>query len=392
MPNFHAHALVPFATPHQEGDVTFLWEARSDKESLVLTQVENHRFFIKHLQKEKGVLVKGEKITRPSQVKLLQRGLIAYEQATRAQVRFSNIYSKKNHHETPSPYLKPPAFFANNGGEKREIWVEVGFGSGRHLLHQAKANPEVLVVGIEIHKPSVEQVIKRIGHEGVENVYVVDYDARILMEFLPASSVGKIFVHFPVPWDKKPHRRVISPAFVEEALRVLKPEGTLELRTDSDAYYAYAVEVFTALAKTKVHIQKNIDLAVSSKYEDRWKRMEKNIYDVTLVNLQHATPAPPLGLLTFKETLAPARLSQKPSDVTLRGEEWFVHVEGRYALGTQSIMLKVAFGAYDRPEHRYVLVESTGKASYFPEEVFSTKANTKAHAALQEWMSSELCH
>ncbi|MBE0495937.1 MAG: tRNA (guanosine(46)-N7)-methyltransferase TrmB [Campylobacterales bacterium] len=386
MPNFHASSLTPLAYPHQEGEVLFMWEATSADESLVLAQLENHQFFIKQIRRPEGLLVKGEKITRPSQVKVLQKGLIAYENASQAAVRFSNIYSTKNHHENPSAHLKPPAFFAETFQETREIWVEVGFGSGRHLLHQAASNPTVLHVGIEIHKPSVEQVLKRIEHEGLENVVVVDYDARILMEFLPANSVGRIFVHFPIPWDKKPHRRVISEGFVEEALRVLKVGGTLELRTDSDAYYAYALDVFMALSQTKVQIQKNMDLAVSSKYEDRWKRMEKNIYDLTLVNQHEHAPTPPPVALVFEAPVDVAALRHKETNATLRGETWFVHVEGWYEINQTQGMLKVAFGAYDRPEHRYVVIDQEN-AHYFPEEVFSTKANTLAHVALTEWMN-----
>ena len=35
------------------------------------------------------------------------------------------------------------------------------------------------------------------------------------MEFIESNKVGKIFVHFPVPWDKKPHRRIYSDEFVK---------------------------------------------------------------------------------------------------------------------------------------------------------------------------------
>lgn len=131
-------------------------------------------------------------------------------------------------------WLKNIEFFASDFKENREIRVEIGFGSGRHLLHQAQNNPNVLFIGIEIHKPSIEQVLKQINIQNIKNIYILEYDARLFMELLPSNSVGKIFVHFPVPWDKKPHRRVISAAFVNEAKRVLMAQGTLELRTDSD--------------------------------------------------------------------------------------------------------------------------------------------------------------
>ncbi len=57
-----------------------------------------------------------------------------------------------------------------------------------------------------------------------------------LWNLLTSNKVEKIFVHFPVPWDKKPHRRIFSNEFINEALRILKIKGTLELRTDSRKY------------------------------------------------------------------------------------------------------------------------------------------------------------
>jgi tRNA (guanine-N7-)-methyltransferase len=240
-----------------------------------------------------------------------------------------------------------------------------------------------LHIGIEIHKPSIEQVIKRAEAEGLDNIYVVDYDARILMEFLPANRVGRIFVHFPIPWDKKPHRRVISKQFLEEALRVLKIDGTLELRTDSELYYAYSLETFMSLSQVRLHVNKNADAPIISKYEDRWRRMEKSIYDITLYNTLHSNQNMAPKLLAFDEMVTLC----KPIDTKdiIRGDEWFVHIEAWYKKA-KGVLLKVALGAYDRPEHRYVIIEDS-KARYFPNGIFATKSNIAAHEALCIWMN-----
>lgn len=166
------------------------------------------------------------------------------------------ILSLKNFLEVKhSPYLKEIEFFANHFNVEREVWVEIGFGSGRHLLYQAKKNPHIQFIGLEIHKPSIEQVLKQCELQGIENILVIDYDARLFMEFLPSNVVGRIFVHFPVPWDKKPHRRVFSAAFIEEVLRVLHLNGTLELRTDSQLYFEFTFSQMMQLSK-RMHVKK----------------------------------------------------------------------------------------------------------------------------------------
>jgi len=36
------------------------------------------------------------------------------------------------------------------------------------------------------------------------------------------NSINRIFVHFPVPWDKKPHRRSNLTKLPKRAMRVLR--------------------------------------------------------------------------------------------------------------------------------------------------------------------------
>ena len=42
-------------------------------------------------------------------------------------------------------------------------------------------NPDILFIGIEIHRPSIEQVLKQVSIQGLDNLLVLDYDARLFM-------------------------------------------------------------------------------------------------------------------------------------------------------------------------------------------------------------------
>lgn len=385
MPNFQTPHLKTLSFPCKEGESNFLWEAVCGSERLIFVNHESQDFFIKIVKKQKKYLVKNDKISRPSTVSFLQKALQNFQSICDAKATFSNIHTQKNRQKKSEDFLKPLEYFASRLEDKREIWIEVGFGSGRHLLYQAKENPNILHIGIEIHKPSIEQVTKLAKTESLDNLYLVDYDARILMEFLPSNRVGRIFVHFPIPWDKKPHRRVISKDFIKEALRVLKVGGKLELRTDSELYYSYASTLFMGLSRAKISINKNIDAPISSKYEDRWRKMKKNIYDITLYNDlfsdEIALPKP----LIFKDDIEVSNLREKMEKTILRGDDWFVNIEDWYEIDLNKAMLKISIGAYDRPEHRYVILENK-KAKYFPKPLFSTKSSKKAHEALCEWI------
>ena len=386
MPNFHTKTLKPLQYPCTYKETTFTYEARSKRgNTLVMASTQGEQVLIRIQQKEDGVLlVKGDKVTRPTQASFLQKVLIDFRDASEAEEIFSNIEPKKFLHVKHSPYLKEIEFFANHFDVKREIWVEVGFGSGRHLLHQAKKNPHIQFIGLEIHKPSIEQVLKQCELQNIENILVIDYDARLFMEFLPSNVVGRIFVHFPVPWDKKPHRRVFSAAFIEEALRVLHVNATLELRTDSPLYFEFTFSQMMQLSKADVHVKKNAELEITSKYEDRWRKMEKDIYDVILTNEIEAAPIPKLGRFHFDDRVDFAKIRDAFKDELLRGEGFFVHFEELFEIDEKSGLIRLSFGANERNERCFIQIKE-GRVTYLPETILATKSNVAAHTLIKEW-------
>lgn len=386
MPHLHIEKFNTIAFPSEYEGVKFAFIAsnmRHKEEKLIAAEVEGSKFFLLVIEEERRSLLKTDKLTRPASIYDAHKALLGYAKAADLKVLSSNVpEQKKNIHLQEVSALKPIEFFASSFPKEKEVRIEVGFGSGRHLLHQAKMNPDVLFVGIEIHRPSIEQVLKQITIQKLDNLLVLDYDARLFMELVPSNIVGKIYVHFPVPWDKKPHRRVISTTFIEEARRVLKVGGTLELRTDSENYYAYSYETFIAFNKTTLHINKNKDIAVVSKYEDRWKRMEKNIYDLTMINEEESLELEPLGDFSFKKVLLDTEQIAALENVTKRFEGGFIHFERVYAL-EEGMMLRISMGSFDRPEHLYVLVQNS-TACYYPSLPLQSKSNLRAHQFLVE--------
>ena len=290
MPHIVFQKKELITTPSQKDGVEFKFIAKSHNftqktrkiEYRIALENENKEFLLSLKPKNDDLMIKADKVTRLSPVTLVKNALNAYVDLNNAKVLFSNTHNLKVKEEAKNEYLKDINYFVDEFKTDKEIQIEIGFGSGRHLLHQAKNNPNIQFIGLEIHYPSIEQLLKQLELQDITNVLVVNYDARLFMEFIESNKVGKIFVHFPVPWDKKPHRRIYSNEFVNEALRVLKVSGTLELRTDSRKYFDFCTEVLTNLPKGRITIDINKDLAVSSKYEDRWKKQGKNIYDVVL--------------------------------------------------------------------------------------------------------------
>ena len=353
MPHLHLESFKPLTFPAQCNGVEFLFQAdylKADEGSLIATRYKGREFFLVHKNGTKKLL-KSDKITRPSPNFILKHALLAYAECSGSPILDSNVDSApENAHLKTHDALKTIQFFADHFPRDREVRIEVGFGSARHLLHQAAANPDVLFIGLEIHKPSIEQALKQIVIQNLTNIMVLDYDARLFLEFVPSNIVGKIYVHFPVPWDKKPHRRVISEDFLKESERTLRVGGTLELRTDSENYYRFALETFSSPAKSRFDVRKNQEIAIVSKYEDRWKKMEKNIYDVTFT-CEAESPEPDIsGSFTFSEGNIDPDIIDRLSRDTYKQEWGFIHIERMYRItGSKGVMLRLAMGSFDRP-------------------------------------------
>ncbi|MCB9096142.1 MAG: tRNA (guanosine(46)-N7)-methyltransferase TrmB [Aliarcobacter sp.] len=382
--------------PSIKNDIEFDFIAKSynftqkerKTEYRVAVKNQNKEFMLSLKPKDENFMIKADKVTRISPVALIKGALNAYVELNNAKVLFSNTNNLIVKEDTVHEYLKDINYFVNDFKTNKEIQIEIGFGSGRHLLHQAKTNPDIQFIGLEIHYPSIEQLLKQLELQNITNVLVVNYDARLFMEFIESNKVGKIFVHFPVPWDKKPHRRIYSDEFVNEALRVLKIGGTLELRTDSRKYFDFSTEVLTKLPKGRITIDINKDLAVSSKYEDRWKKQGKNIYDVTLESWNEDEKIDLNVDFSFEFKIDFSKILTSIPTKSIIEKNYFVHVEELYIIENMenSGLIKVTMGNFDRPVTKYLLVKD-GFISYYQGNPLPTSSNINAHKKLKEILS-----
>jgi len=370
--------------------LTFRAYAQNRLDELWGVRLEDREFLLQVKRYENEVLIKYDKVTRPLKVNLLKEALSRVAEELSLEILSSNIAQHKESRYA-SIYEKRIEDFYDIDFPFEKVSVEVGFGSGRHLLYQANKNPDTLFIGLEIHTPSAQQVLKQIDLQGLKNIWVVNYDARLFLEMLPSNLLDRIFVHFPVPWDKKPHRRVISPSFLNESMRALKKGGRLELRTDSDNYFWYALETFFGVPKTHVEVRKNEALEVTSKYEARWRRMQKDIYDVFVTALCESEEKRETIDFNFNIVKYRKGLESCLPTKALVFEDYFVHMERVYRISEESLLIKCAFGSFDRPEHKYLLLDKTG-CRYFVSPPVKTGVNRKAHLKLTELLSDVECN
>ncbi len=128
--------------------------------------------------------------------------------------------------------------------EAERIWLEIGFGGGEHMIHQARENPGVGILGCEPFINGVAMLLSAIERAGVENLRVHAGDARDLLDVLPPGSVDRAFLLYPDPWPKKRHwkRRFVNPEQLDQLAHALRPGAELRVATDVEDYVRHTLE------------------------------------------------------------------------------------------------------------------------------------------------------
>ena len=131
------------------------------------------------------------------------------------------------------------------GADVRRLWLEIGFGGGEHLAWQARANPEVGMIGCEPFLNGVASLLRHIADDGLSNVRVHAGDARTVIDRLPEAAVERAFILFPDPWPKRRHRerRIVSAETLGALARVMADGAELRLASDDPTQIRWMLQM-----------------------------------------------------------------------------------------------------------------------------------------------------
>lgn len=169
------------------------------------------------------------KTLRPSQKGYLNEDLEA--------LRPRGITREENPERQP---LDLPALF----GDDRQVWLEIGFGGGEHMVHMAATNPGIGLIGCEPYINGVAMLLGKIRAAGVGNLAVHPGDVRDLFDVLPAASLSRAFLNYPDPWPKTRHhrRRFVTQEHLVPLARAMKPGAEFRVASDIPDYIRQTLE------------------------------------------------------------------------------------------------------------------------------------------------------
>jgi len=175
-------------------------------------------------------------------------------------------------------------------GRNAPLWVEIGFGNGDFLVHLAQQHPEVNLLGIEVHRPGIGNLLGKVQNSGITNVRVCCADAiEVVRNCLAPRIVQRAYILFPDPWPKKRHqkRRLIQHPFISELGERFAPGGQLHLATDWEDYARQISAVIsTAPGWRNLNEADKIShptRALVTRFEDRGKNLGHRIWNFSFL-------------------------------------------------------------------------------------------------------------
>jgi tRNA (guanine-N7-)-methyltransferase len=133
-----------------------------------------------------------------------------------------------------------PLEFAAIFGRRAPLVLDLGCGNGRSTILSALARPDHDHLGVDTLPVVIRYATRRANQRGLSNVRFAVKDAQTLLrDYMPDASAVEIDIYHPQPYhDARVGRhRLLSPRFLLELHRVLRPAGTLILQTDNPDYW-----------------------------------------------------------------------------------------------------------------------------------------------------------
>lgn len=120
------------------------------------------------------------------------------------------------------------------------IVLELGCGKGEYTVGLATASPDRNYVGIDLKGARIWKGAKAAEEAQMTNVAFLRTSIDLIEHFFAPGEVDEMWITFPDPQMQKPRKRLVSARFLTYYGKVLRPGGSIHLKTDSTFFYTFA--------------------------------------------------------------------------------------------------------------------------------------------------------
>ncbi|MFA5462983.1 MAG: tRNA (guanosine(46)-N7)-methyltransferase TrmB [Dysgonamonadaceae bacterium] len=159
--------------------------------------------------------------------------------------KFAEIATYKNVFEYTFQQLQTKTFLLKGKwGEEyfkndNPIVLELGCGKGEYTVGLARFFPDKNFIGMDIKGARMWTGATDAIKNNLVNVAFVRTHIELIAHFFDPKEISEIWITFPDPQMKKVNKRLTSCRFMKEYSKLLKDDGIIHLKTDSNFLYIY---------------------------------------------------------------------------------------------------------------------------------------------------------
>lgn len=130
-----------------------------------------------------------------------------------------------------------------------DVFLEIGTGKGDFITGMASKYPNRNFLGVEFVVSVAAVAAKKVYESKATNVVLFNNDVNKLFPLIEDKSINGIYLNFSDPWPKARHekRRLTSPNFLKQYMRILKDDAYIIMKTDNHDLFTYSLETLKEL-------------------------------------------------------------------------------------------------------------------------------------------------
>lgn len=147
-------------------------------------------------------------------------------------------------------------FFQNNN----PIVLELGCGKGEYSVELARKYPNKNFLGIDIKGARFWRGAKTALEDGLDNVGFMRTQIELVECAFAKAEISEIWITFPDPQIKykRTKHRMTNSQFLQKYKNILVPEGTVNLKTDSEFMHGYTLGLLHGEGHEILHANHNV--------------------------------------------------------------------------------------------------------------------------------------
>jgi len=201
---------------------------------------------------------------------------------------FKNVFQPKREELVDAVYQYKGNWNKEVFKNDNPLVLELGCGKGEYTTALAKKYPNRNFIGIDIKGARFWRGAKSALEDNQDNVAFIRTQIELIEHVFAENEVDEIWITFPDPQIKykRTKHRMTNSQFLQRYKNVLKPEGIMNLKTDSEFMHGYTLGLLhgegheVLYANNDVYRQEGSPeevLSVQTFYENQYLKEDKPI-------------------------------------------------------------------------------------------------------------------